>query len=325
MHAGRSFHLPVPARRVRPMRDTRAMNERSPLPTFREPGWAGTRDTLHLTGQMLGKLRTALAPPQPQWFHAPLDLGPTGLTTRALPVAGGSLEVQLDVVASEIRFVTNDGRVRGMPLIPARSVAAVWAEFLATLGEIGVEVRPSDKPQERGVGPRFRDDEMVRDYSPALAQGWLRVMAEARNAFEAFRSRFFGRSIVGFWWGGFDLTVLLQTGRRIPPRPGADMVQRLDLDAEHLTVGFWPGDDTRDPTYFGYVIPEPPGCPAYPVPVDGAAWSTSMGEWVLPWEAVRTAPDRQARVATFLELVWDAAGELGGWDLPSLTYERARA
>jgi hypothetical protein len=295
------------------------------LPTFREAGWPGTRDTLHLAGQMLGKLRTALAPSQPQWFHAPLDLGPTGLTTRALPAGRGSLEVMLDVVASEIRFATSDGRHRRIALLPAGSIAALWADFLATLAELEVEVRLSEKPQERGNAPRFRDDDAIRDYDPALALGWFAVMTEARHAFEAFRSRFFGRSMVGFWWGGFDLTVVLQSGHRIPPRPGADMVQRLDLDAEHLTVGFWPGDDAREPMYFGYVIPEPAGCPEHPVAVAGATWSTAMGEWVLPWEAVRTAPDREARVRGFLEVVWNAAGELGGWDLPSLTYERPGA
>src|SRR5215831_3680704 len=131
------------------------MTERA-WPTFHEPGWAETRDVLHLCGQFLGKLRTALAPPLPQWFHAALDLSPRGLTTRSLPLGDGSLEVELDVLGSEIRFVTSDGRERSIPLLPARPIATLWADYLATLAELGAEAKLSDRPQERGDAPRFR-------------------------------------------------------------------------------------------------------------------------------------------------------------------------
>ncbi len=290
-------------------------------PTFHEPRWSETRDVLHVTGQFLGKLRTAVAPPLPQWFHSALDLSPRGLTTRALPLGAGSLEVELDVLASEIRLVTSDGRTRSILLLPARPIATLWGEYVETMSELGVDARLSDRPQERGDSPRFRDDHAPRDYDPELAAAWFAVMTEVRNALEAFRSRFFGRSIVGYWWGGFDITAVLHNGRRIAPREGADFVMRNDLDAEHLTVGFWPGDATRDPMFFGYVIPEPSGCPDHPARGEGTGWSAAMGEWVLPYEVVRRATDRRAAIGGLLETVWRAAGDLAGWDLADLAFE----
>jgi hypothetical protein len=152
------------------------------------------------------------------------------------------------------------------------------------------------------------------------AGGRLGLLLELHDAFDQWRSPFFGRSGVQCWWGGFDLTATLFTGRRSPLPAKPNYIQRYDLDAEHLTVGFWPGDDTQPARFFGYVVPEPPGCPVYRLGVPQAAWAATMGEWVLPYEAVRDRPDRIALVRAFADTIKAAARDLGGWPMDEFTY-----
>ena len=291
-----------------------------PWPRFDEARWPATRDYLHLLSQMLGKLRIALAPPLPEWFHASLALTPRGLSTRLLAIEAGAIEASLDLVDGVIRLSATDGRLRAIGLVPARPIAAIWTDLRTSLDELGVAVDLWDKPQERVDETPFSQDERVRDYDPALAAGWLALMTEIHATFEAWRSPFFGRSGVNFWWGGFDMTVALYNGRHATPRPGSNYIMRYDLDAEHLTIGFWPGDDNNEPMFFSYLVPEPPDCPAYPMDVLTTSWAPTRAEWVLPYEAVRDRPDRHDVVRRFMDAGYRAAGDLAGWDLAALTY-----
>ena len=291
-----------------------------PWPRFDEARWPATRDYLHLLSQMLGKLRIALAPPLPEWFHASLALTPRGLSTRLLAIEAGAIEASLDLVDGVIRLSATDGRLRAIGLVPARPVAAIWTDLRTSLDELGVAVDLWDKPQERVDETPFSLDERVRDYDPALAAGWLALMTEIHATFEAWRSPFFGRSGVNFWWGGFDMTVALYNGRHATPRPGSNYIMRYDLDAEHLTIGFWPGDDNNEPMFFSYLVPEPPDCPAYPMDVLTTSWAPTRAEWVLPYDAVRDRPDRHDVVRRFMDAGYRAAGDLAGWDLAALTY-----
>ena len=291
-----------------------------PWPRFDEARWPATRDYLHLLSQMLGKLRIALAPPLPEWFHASLALTPRGLSTRLLAIEAGAIEASLDLVDGVIRLSATDGRVRAIGLVPARPVTAIWTDLRTSLDELDVAVDLWDKPQERVDETPFSLDERVRDYDPALAAGWLALMTEIHATFEAWRSPFFGRSGVNFWWGGFDMTVALYNGRHATPRPGSNYIMRYDLDAEHLTIGFWPGDDNNEPMFFSYLVPEPPDCPAYPMDVLTTSWAPTRAEWVLPYEAVRDRPDRHDVVRRFMDAGYRAARDLAGWDLAALTY-----
>jgi uncharacterized protein DUF5996 len=291
-----------------------------PWPRFDEARWPATRDHLHLLSQMLGKLRVAIAPPLPEWFHASLAVTPRGLTTRLLPHPSGALEASIDLVDGVIRLSAAGGRVETVAVVPARSIAAIWTDLLATLDELGFGVDLWDKPQERADVTPFALDDRIRDYDPALGASWLAMITDVHALFEAWRSPFFGRSGVNFWWGGFDITVALYNGRHAIPRPGANYVMRYDLDAEHLTIGFWPGDDRNDPMFFSYLVPEPANCPTYPMDVPSSGWAPTKAEWILPYEAVRDRPNRLDVVRRFMDAGYRAAGDLAGWDLASLTY-----
>ena len=290
-------------------------------PALRADGrWPATRDYLHLISQMLGKVRLALAPPQPEWFHTPLSLTPRGLTTRLLPIPSGALEVSLDIIDGVLRLSATGDRIRTVDVVPARPISAIWSDLRAALVDLDVIVDLWDKPQEQADVTPFSVDDRRRDYDPELAADWLAILTDVHGLFEAWRSHFFGRSGVNFWWGGFDLTVALYNGRHATPRPGSNYIMRSDLDAEHLTIGFWPGDQDHDPMFFAYLVPQPPGCEGYPLDVPSASWTPELEEWTLPYAAVRTEPERYDILWRFLDAAYRAAGDLAGWKLADFTY-----
>ena len=292
-------------------------------PTFeRTAEWAATQDFLHLVTQMIGKLRLALAPPLPEWSHAALALSPRGLTTGALPWRGGSVEATVDIAEGVIRIASSDGRTQGIGVTPGRTIAEIWSDLGHALEALGIDAILWDKPQERVDATPFSLDHRPRALDPALAASWFALMTELHGVFDDWRSPFFGRSRVSFWWGGFDLTVELFNGRHATPRDGANYLMRHDLDAEVLSLGFWPGSTKQAARFFGYIVPEPIDCARYPMDVGTAAWASTMGEWVLPYRDVRDTDDRLAMLGGFMDRVLRAAGDLGGWDLDAFTYAR---
>jgi Family of unknown function (DUF5996) len=290
-------------------------------PRFSVDGrWPATREYLHLISQMLGKLRLALASPLPEWSHVSLALTPRGLTTGLLPIPTGALEAWLDVVDGVLVVSASGGRIERVNLVPARPVAEIWSAFNGVLEDLGVTVELWDKPQERADVTPFSNDERPRDYDPDLAAAWLALITDVHSMFETWRSPFFGRSEVDFWWGGFDMTVSLYTSRHTDPRPGSNYLMRHDNDAEHLSIGFWPGDEDHAPMFYGYVVPEPLDCAIYAFEAPSAAWAATLQEWVLPYEAVRDRSDPRDVVRRFMDATYRAAADLAGWDLASFKY-----
>lgn len=299
----------------------RVSDQRTEWPSFERVGnWPATQDYLHLVLQMLGKLRVALAAPLPEWGHTSLALTPRGLTTGAIPYGQGSLDATLDIIDQLVRITSSTGETRTLGLMPARSIADLWASFTGTLRELGIRAELWDKPQERKDVTPFSQDIRPRAFAPELGRSWFAVLTELQGVFDEWRAPFFGRSTVSFWWGSFDFTVVLFNGRHAAPRQGSDYIMRYDLDAEHLSAGFWPGDHRHEPTFYAYLVPEPPNCAVFPLEGETAEWAPAMGEWVLPYRAVLEADDRRAALLGFMDAVKRAAAELAGWDLESLTY-----
>jgi hypothetical protein len=271
---------------------------------------------------MMGKLCLALSPSQPEWFHTSLALGARGLTTGALPTADRSVEVALDLVDGTLDVLASDGSTRRIPVLPARSIAGIWADFAAALDGLGVEAWMWDRPQELADTTPLSKDHRERTYDRPSVASWFAALTAIHHVFDAWRSRFFGRAGIGFWWGSFDMTLVLYSGRHTTPRPGANFIMRYDLDAESVAIGFWPGNARHEAMFYAYIVPEPPGCSVLPLEPPAAGWVTEMSEWVLPYEAVRTAPDPSSALLAFMDSVYSAAGSLAGWDLAAYRYER---
>jgi hypothetical protein len=290
-----------------------------PLP--RTGAWPASQEYIHLVTQMLGKLRLALAPGQPEWLHASLALDTRGLTTGPLPWADHSVEVALDLVDAAVDVLASDGSKRRVPLLPGRDIADIWAAYLDALGELGVEARMRDKPQELEDAAPFSLDRRERTYDPPAVASFFAALTTIHHVFDGWRSPFFGRTGLGFWWGAFDMSAMVFNGRRATPRADADYIRRYDLDAESLVIGFWPGDARNEAMFYAYIVPEPSGSAGLRFDLPSAGWVTEMGEWVLPYEAVRTASDPRATLLTFMDSVYGATGTLAGWDLDAFRYE----
>jgi hypothetical protein len=283
--------------------------------------WVAARRTLHMYTQMLGKVRLTLAPPQPEWLHASLHLDPRGLTTGPLPWEGRLLDASIDVYDASLRVRVSDGRERSVSLARGRCVADVWREMQDGLNDLGIAIDLWGKPQEVSDPTDFSLNRRDCAFDPAQVQRFLAVLGCVQGVFEEFRAPFFGRSGIQFWWGGFDLAVLLFSGRKVDPPRDRGYVARYDLDAEHLNAGFWPGDD-RAPraAFYGYLFPRPPGCETAPMRPDSARWVEEMGMWLLPYDAMRESRDPRRALLDFLNDLYGLAFALGGWERQAHEY-----
>jgi hypothetical protein len=291
------------------------------FPSFDAAGWAPTKKHLHLVAQMLGKLRLALAPAQPNWTFAALALDARGFTTGPMPWNGGAVQASVDVFTSEIVIELSDGRSARIDLRPARTIADVFAAFTRALEALGVTVHISPVPQELADLTPFDQDDRPTSYDPVAVQRWFSIAMTTAGIFERWRSHFFGRSGIYLWWGAFDVSMMLFTGKHVPPPTDRGYLLQYDLDAEMLNVGFYPGDESNARAmFYGYVYPEPPNCERTDLGHGDVFWSTQLREWILPYEAVRLAPDPAASLTRFLDGVYDVCATGAGWDRNALSY-----
>jgi hypothetical protein len=155
------------------------------------------------------------------------------------------------------------------------------------------------------------------------------VLQRCDAVLKSFADGFTGKqSPVHFFWGSFDLASTRFSGRRAPERPGVDPITREAYSHEVISFGFWPGGTTAagvqvdEPVLFAYAAPEPAGFREARVRPAAARYDARLGEFILPYEAARTAPDPAAELRAFFEDVYEAGAALGGWDRAAL--ERAR-
>jgi hypothetical protein len=285
--------------------------------------WQDTYATLHLWTQIVGKVRLALSPLLNHWWATTLYVTPRGLTTTSIPTPDGkrTFEIAFDFLDHTLWMLSSDGARRAMGLYP-RSVADFYREFLALLRALGIEVTINPLPQEVANPIRCDIDEDHATYDATYATRWWRIMVQSDRVLHQFRARFLGKSSpVHFFWGAFDLAVTRFSGRRAPERLGADRVQREAYSHEVSSCGFWPGTvggPVEEPAYYAYMAPDPAGFAAAAVAPPAAAYNRDLGEFILPYEAVRTAADPDATLLAFAQSAYEAGATLAGWDRAGL-------
>jgi hypothetical protein len=294
---------------------------RSVWPELRYPDWRDSGTTLQLWSQIVGKLRLALTPWLNHGWQVPLYVSARGLTSSAMHAGDGRLvEVGFDLVDHRLAIRSSDAAERGFALGPM-SVAAFHRRFMAELAALGIEARIHPRPNEVPDPIPFADDETHAAYDAAAVHACWRALAQADRVFRRFRSGFLGKaSPVHLFWGAFDLAVTRFSGRPAPLHPGGipglpDAVTREAYSHEVSSAGFWPGSDAYpQAAFYSYAYPAPAGFATAKVEPAGAFWSAEMGEWLLPYEAVRSAGDADAFLLQFLQTTWRAAADLGRWD-----------
>jgi hypothetical protein len=296
------------------------MSSRADWPELPYAPWVDTLDTLHMVFQIMGKVRVALSPKEPEWAHITLYVSPRGITTGPVPTPVGLLEVEADFVEHQIVLTTSVGDTTTVALRP-RPIAEFWTEFVAALRSVGVDTELSTMPQEVPDPIPFPEDTTHHSYDPEAAQRFWRVLAVMEPVFESYRAAFKGKvSRVQFFWGSVDLAVTRFSGQPCTPPPGAGMLERESYDFEQMSVGFWPGNTAfPDAAFYAYAYPKPDGIEAAELASPGA-WNADLGEFVLLYEDVRTAPAPAEALRGFLDAAYDACCARAGWD-PGLVGE----
>lgn len=293
------------------------------LPDIAYAGWRDTQHTLHLWTQMVGKVRLALTPWINHGWHVPLCVSARGLTTSPIPWQGGSFELEFDLIDSRLQARTSRGQEAQLAL-QSCAVADFYAQLMGLLRGLEIEVRIHERPNEMPDAVPFSQDRRAAPYDPQAALRFWRALVWADAVFRHFRSGFLGKvSPVHFFWGSFDLAVTRFSGRRAPLHPGGvpglpDAVAREAYSHEVSSAGFWPGD-ARFPqaAFYSYAYPEPAGFREQQLPA-GARYEAALGEFILPYETVRTAAAPRELLLEFLERTYVAAAESARWDRAAL-------
>jgi Family of unknown function (DUF5996) len=283
-----------------------------------------TCSTLQLWTQIVGKVRLSLTPWINHSWHVTLRVTARGLGTPLISVNGLHFQVEFDFIDHVLWLRSSDGHRRQIMLKPM-PVAEFYSEFLHLLSESGIEVRINKVPNEAVDAIPFDRDLVHAAYDRDYVTRLWRVLLASQEVFSYFRSSFLGKSSpVHFFWGSFDLAVTRFSGRRAPRHPGGvphlpDAVVREAYSHEVSSAGFWPGGGPIDyAAFYSYAYPPPEDFASAPVRPEQAFFSRELGEFILPYDAVRTAPDPSAVLMDFLQSTYSAAAERGKWNRAEL-------
>ncbi len=297
------------------------MSDWPPLPYA---PWAETCAALHLWTQILGKHRLARTPWVNHSWHATLYATPRGLTTGPVPGPSGVMTLTLDLVDHALVAEAEGGARAGFALGPM-SVADFLARTREAVEAVGGRFAIHGRPNEVPGAVPFAEDAAERPYDREAVGRFHRALLRIVPVMERFRTGFVGKvSPVHLFWGSFDLAVTRFSGRRAPLHPGGfpglpDAVTREAYSHEVSSAGFWPGGNgVEEAMVYAYAYPTPEGFASAPVEPEAARWDEALGEFVLPYEAVRRAPDPEAALMAFLQTTYEAAAEAGGWDRAAL-------
>ena len=291
------------------------------LPTA---AWRDTCATLHLFTQVVGKIRLAKSPWLNHSWHVTLYVSARGLTTSPIPDGARTFAIDFDFIDHTLRISTSDGAERQFALA-GHSVASFYADVMAALNDLGIAVTIDEMPNELPDPIRFSQDDQHASYDPDAVRRFFQILVNCDRVFKQFRTGFLGKaSPVHFFWGSFDLAVTRFSGRTAPRHPGGvphlpDSVASEAYSHEVSSAGFWPGSGAIDyPAFYSYAYPEPQGFRTAKVRPDAASFNEALGEFILPYDAVRTADDPDKALLEFLQSTYEAAAVAAKWDRDAL-------
>jgi len=288
--------------------------------------WGESCATLHMWTQIVGKIRLRESAPINHGWHSTLYVTSRGLTTSPIPHGPGTFQIDFDFIDHMLVLQVSDGQVARVALEP-QTTAAFYRRVMDTLGALGIDIHIYAKPNEVVEAIPFDRDEVHRTYDPEYVNRFWRVLVQSDRVFKQFRSRFIGKcSAVHLFWGALDLAVTRFSGRRAPQHPGGvpnlpDRVTREAYSHEVSSCGFWAGSSggaVPYPAFYAYAYPEPGAFGEARVSPSQAFYSAELREFILPYDAVRTAADPDDMLLGFLQSTYEAAADLAAWDRAAL-------
>ncbi|WP_374406398.1 DUF5996 family protein [Pelagerythrobacter sp.] len=295
------------------------MTDNAEWPTIPFAPWKDSCAALHLYTQIVGKYRLAHTPWVNHSWHATLYINADGLTTGLIP-DGPGVTVQFDLHRQRLVASCPTGKSDGFPLEPM-SVAAFDSRFRQTIAALGGSPEYHGFPNELPKAVPFAEDTAARPWDAEAVSRFHRALVRIDAVFNEFRTGFLGKvSPVHLFWGSFDVAVTRFSGKPAPLHPGGipnlpDAVTREAYSHEVSSAGFWPGGGGIDePCFYSYAYPTPEGFAEQSVKPAAARFDKDLGEFVLPYEAVRSAADPRAALLEFLESTFAAAATLADWD-----------
>ena len=298
---------------------TRTFEAWPPLP---QGAWSDTLATLQLWMQVVGKIRLALTPAINHCWNVTLYPTVHGLTTSTMPYGTRTVQIDFDFLEHMLVVETSEGGRETIALKPM-TVAAFYGQVIAALERLGTPVRIWHLPCEIADPIRFEEDHRHQSYDAEYAQRFWRILLQTTRVFTDFRARFRGKvSPVHLFWGAMDLACTRFSGRPAPEHPSmpglCDRVTRDAYSHEVTSCGFWPGAPGIEPFFYSYAYPEPPGYGQYSIPPAQASFNATFGEFVFPYEVMRTSADPDAALLQFLQSTYEAAADCAKWDRAAL-------
>lgn len=291
--------------------------------------------TLHAWLQVVGKLPVRTLPWVNHGWHVALRVAPHGFRTYPLYGADSEVEVLVDLAHGRVQIDCSTGHSESFAL-EGQSVARFAEQLGAALAAVDVPIRTDGAPNEVPDPVPFAQDTQPRPWDGATARRLHAAFRSADRVFETFRTGFVGKSSPShMFWGSFDLAVTRFSGRRAPLHPGgipalSDRVTREAYSHEVASAGFWLGgggtgeNEITQAAFYAYGYPTPNGLADHAAEPADAYWHDELGEYVLPYAAVRAAKDPDALLLTFLQTSYAAIAEAAEWDRAALEIPTGR-
>jgi hypothetical protein len=298
-------------------------------PSLPLEAWESTYATLHRWLQVVGKIRLKLAPMTNHWWQVALYVTSRGLSTSPIACGPRIFQIDFDFLDHEMLITTDAGAVWSLALAP-RAVADFYAETMDALRSLGIDVSIWTTPVEIPDRTPFEQDRQHAAYDPEYARRFWRILVQTDRVLKEFRGRYLGKvSPVHLFWGALDMAVTRFSGRRAPEHPGSPNVGRSVMveaySHEVSSCDFWPGAGLGLPAFYAYAYPEPPGFPQYPIQPAEVYYHPDLHEFILPYDAVRTAASPDETLLAFCQTTYEAAAVPAQWNRPALERSVTRA
>jgi hypothetical protein len=286
--------------------------------------WQDTYDTLHMWTQMVGKLCLALTPRSNHYWNIAFQVTSRGLLSPVMIYEGRSITMVFDFLKHQLEISCADGAVEHIALEP-KTVATFYQELMGKLHTMGIDQKIWKMPVEFPNPIAFDKDEVHRSYDPEMASAFHQTLLSMKPVMESFRCGFVGKcSPVHFFWGSFDLAVSRFSGKRAPAKPELGEMYAEGYSHEVISHGFWPGGGpVQEAAFYAYCVPFPEGYAQAKIEPSAAYFHEELKEFILPYEAVRTASSPEEELLKFMNSTYDTAANLAKWNRSDL--ERARS